>query len=59
MKQDGLKFFTDTYLTIIGFIIFFSYFIYVVANALRTSHKKIQHFAHIPFSSGEEHEQPK
>lgn len=55
MKQEGLKFFTDTYLTVIGFLIFFSYFIYVIVNAMRTPKKQVQEFAHIPFSSGEEH----
>ncbi|MCM2354105.1 MAG: cbb3-type cytochrome c oxidase subunit 3 [Pseudobdellovibrio sp.] len=55
MKQEGLKFFTDTYLTIIGFLIFFSYFIYVTVNALRTPKKQINEFAHIPFSNGEDH----
>lgn len=55
MKQEGLKFFTDTYLTVIGFLIFFSYFIYVAVNALRTPKKHIQDFSNIPFASGEEH----
>lgn len=55
MKQEGLKFFTDTYLTVIGFLIFFSYFIYVTVNALRAPKKQINEFAHIPFSSGEDH----
>lgn len=55
MKQEGLKFFTDTYLTVIGFLIFFSYFIYITINALRTPQKQVTQFAHIPFSSGEDH----
>ena len=55
MKQEGLKFFTDTYLTVIGFLIFFAYFIYVIVNALRAPKTKVQEFAHIPFSSGEDH----
>lgn len=55
MKQEGLKFFTDTYLTVIGFLIFFSYFIYVTVNALRAPKKQINEFAHIPFSNGEDH----
>lgn len=55
MKQEGLKFFTDIHLTVIGFLIFFSYFIYITINALRTSKQNIQHFSNIPFSNGEEH----
>ncbi len=27
MKAEGLRFFTDTYLTVIGLIIFFSFFV--------------------------------
>lgn len=57
MKQEGLKFFTDTYLTVIGFLIFFSYFIYVAVNALRAPKNKVQEFAQIPFSNGDEHGQ--
>jgi cbb3-type cytochrome oxidase subunit 3 len=30
MKQEGLSFFTDTYLTILGLVIFFLFFIGVV-----------------------------
>lgn len=55
MKQEGLKFFTDTYLTIIGFLIFFTYFIYITVNALRASPKKIEQLSNIPFSEGETH----
>ncbi len=55
MKQEGLKFFTDTYLTIIGFLIFFSYFIYITVNALRAPKNKVSEYAHIPFSGGEDH----
>lgn len=56
MKQEGLKFFTDTYLTVIGFLIFFTYFIYVTVNALRAPKNQIEEFAQIPFSSGEANE---
>lgn len=55
MKQEGLKFFTDTYLTVIGFLIFFSYFIYITVNALRAPKTKVNEFAQIPFSGGEDH----
>lgn len=55
MKQEGLKFFTDTYLTVIGFLIFFSYFIFVAVNAIRAPKKQIQQLAHIPFSNEDEH----
>jgi hypothetical protein len=56
MKQEGLKFFTDTYLTVIGFLVFFTYFIYVTVNVLRAPKKQIEEFAQIPFSSGETNE---
>lgn len=55
MKQEGLKFFTDTYLTVIGFLIFLSYFVFVAVNALRAPKKQIQQLAHIPFSNEDEH----
>lgn len=55
MKQEGLKFFTDTYLTVIGFLIFFSYFVFVAVNALRAPKKQIQQLSHIPFSNEGEH----
>ena len=54
MKQEGLKFFTDTYLTVIGFLIFFSYFIYVTIAAFKASKKQMHHFSNIPFTSGDE-----
>lgn len=55
MKQEGLKFFTDTYLTVIGFLIFFSYFVFVAVNALRAPKEKIHQLAHIPFTNEDEH----
>lgn len=55
MKQEGLKFFTDIHLTIIAFLIFFSYFIFITVKALRASQKHIQHLEKIPFSSEGEH----
>lgn len=55
MKQEGLKFFTDTYLTVIGFLIFFSYFVFIAVNALRAPKKQIHELANLPFSIEDEH----
>lgn len=37
MKQEGLKFFTDTYMTSMGLIIFFAFFVGVLFWVYRKS----------------------
>ncbi|MCB0347371.1 MAG: cbb3-type cytochrome c oxidase subunit 3 [Bdellovibrionales bacterium] len=34
MKQEALSFFTDTWLTLIGLTIFFTYFVYMIIHVL-------------------------
>jgi cbb3-type cytochrome oxidase subunit 3 len=41
MKQEGLKFFTDTHLTSIGLIIFFLFFLGVVYWVSRKDNKRL------------------
>ncbi len=53
MKQEGLKFFTDTYLTAIGLMIFFGYFVFIAIQAFRMKFKKLEYLKNIPFE-GEE-----
>jgi cytochrome c oxidase cbb3-type subunit 4 len=48
MKQDGLKYFTDTHLTLIALFIFFLYFAYVVIRTYSINKNKINSYAQIP-----------
>jgi cbb3-type cytochrome oxidase subunit 3 len=54
MKQEGLSFFTDTYLTILGLVIFFLFFIGVVVwvnrKNVRDYYKSMQS---MPLNDGE------
>ncbi|MFZ3231459.1 MAG: CcoQ/FixQ family Cbb3-type cytochrome c oxidase assembly chaperone [Pseudobdellovibrio sp.] len=50
MKQDGLKYFTDTYLTSIGLMLFFTFFVVVVFWVFRKGSKQFYNrTALIPF----------
>jgi cytochrome c oxidase cbb3-type subunit 4 len=53
MKQDGLQFFTDTHLTVLGLIIFFSYFMFMLVQVIKTSSKHITHLENIPFENNQ------
>lgn len=54
MKQQGLLYFTDTHLTVIGLLIFFSFFIMVMIKAFKASKEEIKHLENIPFNQNEE-----
>ncbi|MGE5085421.1 MAG: cbb3-type cytochrome oxidase subunit 3 [Bacillota bacterium] len=54
MKQDGLKFFTDTHLTSIGLMIFFLFFVGVMIWVYRRNSKEIyQSMEQLPLNDGE------
>lgn len=53
MKQEGLLYFTDTYLTVIGLLIFFSYFAFMLVQVLKTSKDQISYLKNIPFNTEE------
>ncbi len=53
MKQDGLLHFTDTHLTVIGLLIFFSYFAFMLVQVLKTSKEQISYLENIPFNNKE------
>lgn len=53
MKQDGLSFFTDTYLTVIGLLIFFSYFAFMLMQVLKSPAEQISYLENIPFNTKE------
>ncbi|MFS4457714.1 CcoQ/FixQ family Cbb3-type cytochrome c oxidase assembly chaperone [Bdellovibrio sp. HCB2-146] len=54
MKQEGLKFFTDTYLTSFGLLIFFLFFIGVMVWIYRKSSVNLyQRMEQLPLQDGE------
>jgi cbb3-type cytochrome oxidase subunit 3 len=55
--KEGLAYFTDTYLTSIGLLIFFLFFVGVFWRTSRPQNKKLhQRLATLPFEKGEFHE---
>ena len=56
MKSVGLEYFTDTYLTTLGLLIFFGLFIVILAMQIKNFHsEKIKRFENLPFE-GEQNE---
>jgi cbb3-type cytochrome oxidase subunit 3 len=54
MKQEGLSFFTDTHLTILGLLIFFVFFICVVAWVSRKNVRGFyKNMENMPLNDGE------
>ncbi len=53
MKQDGLLHFTDTHLTVIGLLIFFSYFAFMLVQVFKASKEQINYLENIPFNNKE------
>lgn len=53
MKQEGLLHFTDTHLTVIGLLIFFSYFAFMLIQVFKSSPDHIAHLENIPFNNKE------
>ncbi|WP_081110898.1 CcoQ/FixQ family Cbb3-type cytochrome c oxidase assembly chaperone [Bdellovibrio bacteriovorus] len=54
MKQEGLKFFTDTYLTSLGLLIFFLFFVGVLIWVYRKNSSKIYHrMEQLPLTDGD------
>ena len=54
MKQEGLQYFTDTYLTVLGLMIFLGYFIVILIKATKTSKEQISYLENIPFQKTNE-----
>lgn len=48
MKQEGLQFFKDTYLTAIALLIFLGYFIFIAIQAFRMNFSKIDYLKNMP-----------
>lgn len=44
MKAEGLKYFTDTYMTSIGLILFFTFFVSMLIWVFRASAKQSYHY---------------
>ena len=51
--KNGLSYFTDTHLTVIGLLIFFSYFAFMLVQVFKSSPEHISHLENIPFDSKE------
>jgi cytochrome c oxidase cbb3-type subunit IV len=49
----GLNYFTDTHLTVIGLLIFFSYFAFMLLQVFKSSSEHIAHLENIPFNNKE------
>lgn len=55
--KEGMQYFTDTYLTIGGLIIFFGFFVAVnVWCALPLNRGRFRRFENLPFEKEESHE---
>jgi cytochrome c oxidase cbb3-type subunit 4 len=48
VKQEGLKYFTDTWMTLVGLMIFFTYFTYMVIKVIRCHPEYIQKMSELP-----------
>lgn len=55
MKQLGLSFFTDTYLTVIGLAIFFGYFLMITIKAIKETPEQINYLQNIPLENEDKH----
>ena len=57
MKQEGLKFFTETYLTSFALVLFFAFFVCVVLWAFRGPSKDLyKRLEKLPLVDGDSHE---
>jgi cbb3-type cytochrome oxidase subunit 3 len=55
--KEGLTYFTDTYLTSMGLLIFFLFFLGVVWWVSRAESRKLYRYAeNLPFDNGVKHE---
>lgn len=54
MKQEGLMYFTDTYLTVLGLMIFLGYFVVILIKATKTSKEHLDYLQNIPFQKNNE-----
>ncbi len=50
MKQEGLKYFTDINLTILGLFIFFSFFVFLLLRVYVYRRDQIERLEQIPFN---------
>ena len=57
MKQEGLLYFTDTYLTTLGLLIFFAFFVSMLFWVSRPyNKKKFKHLEQMPIEKGTSNE---
>lgn len=54
MKQEGLLYFSDTYLTVLGLMIFLGYFVFMLIRVLKMKNTNIDYLQNIPFEDGEQ-----
>lgn len=55
MKQEGLSYFTDTWLTLIGLLIFFIYFVYMIVKVYQVKNDYFEVMSQMPLEE-KEHE---
>lgn len=55
MKQEALRFFTDTHLTVLGLTIFLGYFLIVLHRVFRSTKSHINYMQNIPFNNEDLH----
>lgn len=56
MKQEALKYFTDTHLTLIAMLIFFATFLGFIIWSMSVRKAHIQKLAYLPLNEDEIHE---
>lgn len=54
MKQEGLLFYTDTWLTLVGLMIFFSFFVYMIIMVYKTHTDYFDKMSKIPLEEDAE-----
>lgn len=48
MKQEGLMYFTDTWMTLIGLLIFFTYFVIMLIRVYRIKKEYVEAMSQMP-----------
>lgn len=54
MKQEGLLFFTDTWMTLLGLLIFFTFFIVMFYRVMKTKNDHINKMSNLPLEDSYE-----
>ncbi len=56
MKQEGLAYFTDTWLTLVGLIIFFVFFVSLIIKVYRIKNEYYEVMSNMPLEDAHERE---